>query len=80
MSGIATAGIAIGAGLAVAGTAIGAGIAEKEIGAAAIGSFTEKPNLFGKGLPLPVIPETPAIWAGGSDYDSWHGGLIYRGV
>ena len=62
MGDIATAGIAIGAGLAVAGTAIGAGIAEQEIGAAAIGAFTEKPELFGKGLLMTVIPETLVIF------------------
>ena len=59
---LAIAGVAIGAGLAMGCSAIGAAIAEKDIGAAAIGSFTEKPELFGKGLIMTVIPETLAIF------------------
>ena len=54
--------IAIGAGLAVGLGAIGAGLAEKDIGAAAVGAFTEKEELFGKGLIMTVIPETLVIF------------------
>ena len=56
------AGIAIGAGIAIAGSAIGAGMAEKEIGAAAVGAITEKPDMFGKALIFTVIPETLVIF------------------
>ena len=54
--------IAIGAGLAIGLTAIAAGIAEKEIGAATVGATSEKPEFFGKGLILTVIPETLVIF------------------
>ncbi len=54
--------IAIGAGLAVGLAGIGSGIAEKDIGAAAVGAFTEKEELFGKGLIMTVIPETIVIF------------------
>ena len=54
--------IAIGAGLAIGLTAIAAGIAEKEIGAATVGATAEKPEFFGKGLILTVIPETLVIF------------------
>ena len=53
---------AIGAGLAVGLAGIGSGIAEKHIGAAAVGAFTEKEELFGKGLIMTVIPETIVIF------------------
>ncbi|HIE30892.1 MAG TPA: hypothetical protein EYP67_00710 [Methanosarcinales archaeon] len=53
---------AIGAGLAVGLAGIGSGIAEKDIGAAAVGAFTEKEELFGKGLIMTVIPETIVIF------------------
>ncbi len=54
--------LAIGAGLAVGLAGIGSGIAEKDIGAAAVGAFTEKEELFGKGLIMTVIPETIVIF------------------
>ncbi len=54
--------IAIGAGLAIGLGAIGAGLAEASIGAAAVGAFTEKEELFGKGLIMTVIPETLVIF------------------
>lgn len=54
--------IALGAGLAIGSTAIAAAIAEKEIGSAAIGAMAEKPETFGKGLILTVIPETLVIF------------------
>ncbi len=53
--------VAIGAGLALGLSAIGTGIAEASIGAAAVGAFAEKEELFGKGLILTVIPETIVI-------------------
>ncbi|PXF58623.1 MAG: hypothetical protein C4B59_13015 [Candidatus Methanogaster sp.] len=53
---------AIGAGLAVGLAGIGSGIAEKDIGSAAVGAFTEKEELFGKGLIMTVIPETIVIF------------------
>ncbi|OEU48375.1 MAG: V-type ATP synthase subunit K [Desulfuromonadales bacterium C00003096] len=54
--------IAIGAGLAVGLTGLGSAIAEKDIGSAAVGAFTEKEELFGKGLIMTVIPETIVIF------------------
>ena len=54
--------VAIGAGLAVGLAGLGAGLAEKDIGSAAVGAFTEKEELFGKGLILTVIPESIAIF------------------
>ncbi len=54
--------IAIGAGLAIGLGAIGAGLAEANIGAAAVGAFTEKEDLFVKGLIMTVIPETLVIF------------------
>ncbi len=54
--------IAIGAGLALGLSAIGAGIAEKEIGSAAVGAFTEREELFAKGLIMTALPETLIIF------------------
>ncbi|NIA11151.1 MAG: hypothetical protein GWP10_15870 [Nitrospiraceae bacterium] len=54
--------IAIGAGLAVGLAGLGSGLAEKDIGSAAVGAFTEKEELFGKGLIMTVIPETIVIF------------------
>jgi V/A-type H+/Na+-transporting ATPase subunit K len=62
MADITTGIIAISAGLAIGASAFAAGIAEKEIGIAAIGATAEKPELFGKGLILTVIPETIVIF------------------
>ncbi len=53
---------AIGAGIAVGLAGLGSGIAEKDIGAAAVGAMTEKPEMFGKGLIMTVIPETIVIF------------------
>ncbi|MCJ2555227.1 MAG: V-type ATP synthase subunit K [Candidatus Thermoplasmatota archaeon] len=50
--------IAIAAGLTLFGTAIATAWAQKVIGGAAIGVMAEKPELFGRGLVLMVIPET----------------------
>ena len=54
--------IAIGAGLAVGLAGIGTGIAQSNIGAAAVGAFAEREELFGKGLIMTVIPETVVIF------------------
>ena len=60
---IETAGmVALSAAAAIVGSAFAAAWAEKTIGAAAVGSMTEKENLFGKGLILTVIPETLVIF------------------
>ncbi|MCD6403532.1 MAG: V-type ATP synthase subunit K [Candidatus Aenigmarchaeota archaeon] len=53
--------IAIGSGLAIGLSAIATAIAEAAIGSAAVASFTEKEELFGKALILTVIPETILI-------------------
>lgn len=54
--------LAIGAGLAVGLAGLGTGIAEKDIGAAAVGATAEKPEMFGRGLVLMVIPETIVLF------------------
>jgi len=54
--------VAIGAGLAVGLAGIGSGIGESNIGAAAVGAMAEKPEMFGKGLLMTVIPETIVIF------------------
>jgi len=53
--------IAIGVGIAIGVTGIGAGLGEAAIGAAGIGAFTEKDELFGKALIMTVIPETIVV-------------------
>ncbi|MFQ5986495.1 MAG: V-type ATP synthase subunit K [Thermoplasmata archaeon] len=50
--------VAISVGLTLVGTAIATAWAQKVIGGAAIGAMAEKPELFGRGLVLMVIPET----------------------
>lgn len=54
--------VAIAAGLTIGVTALASSVAEKSIGIAAIGAMVEKPELFGKGLILTVIPETIIIF------------------
>lgn len=54
--------IALAAALNLGITAWAAAVAEKEIGMAAIGAAAEKPELFGKGLIMVVIPETIVIF------------------
>lgn len=54
--------VALAAGLTLIGTAIGTAWAEKVIGGAAIGAMAEKPELFGRGLVLMVIPETIIVF------------------
>jgi V/A-type H+-transporting ATPase subunit K len=50
--------VAISVGLTLVGTAMATAWAQKVIGGAAIGAMAEKPELFGRGLVLMVIPET----------------------
>ncbi len=54
--------IAMAAGICMAGTGIAAAWAEKVVGGAAVGAMAEKPELFGRGLVLMVIPETIVIF------------------
>ncbi len=54
--------VAIAAALAIAGTGIATAWAEKVIGAASVGALAEKPELFGRVLPLVVIPETIVVF------------------
>ncbi len=51
----------IGAGLAIGLGAVGTGLAQGRIGAAGVGSVTEKPELLPTVLILLVIPETMVI-------------------
>ena len=53
--------LAIGAGLAVGLAAIATGLAQARIGSAGIGAITEKPELTGRVILLPAIPETLVI-------------------
>jgi len=59
---LAQAAIAIGAALTILGTGLATAWAEKVIGAASVGALAEKPELFGRVLPLVVIPETIIIF------------------
>ncbi len=54
--------VAMAAALTVLGTGIATAWAEKVIGAASVGAIAEKPELFGRVLPLVVIPETIVIF------------------
>jgi len=54
--------VAIAAAITMAGTALATGWAEKVIGAASVGAIAEKPEVFGRVLPLVVIPETIVIF------------------
>lgn len=53
--------IAIGAGLAIGLAGLGAGYAQARIGAAAMGTIGEKPELLGRAILLVAIPETIVI-------------------
>jgi len=53
--------VAIGIGVAIGLTGIAAGLGEASIGAAGIGAFAEKEELFGKALIMTVIPETIVV-------------------
>ncbi len=59
---LGAAGIAIAAALTVLGTGLATAWAEKVIGAASVGAIAEKPELFGRVLPLVVIPETIVVF------------------
>jgi V/A-type H+-transporting ATPase subunit K len=50
------------AAISLAGSALATAWAEKVIGAASVGAIAEKPELFGRVLPLVVIPETIVIF------------------
>jgi V/A-type H+/Na+-transporting ATPase subunit K len=50
----------LAAGIAIAGGLIGTGMAQSGIGAAGMGIYAEKPQLFGRVLFFFVIPET--LW------------------
>ncbi len=50
--------VALSVALTLVGTAVATAWAQKVIGGAAIGVMAEKPELFGRGLVLMVIPET----------------------
>ena len=54
--------IALSAALTILGTGVATAWAEKVIGAASVGALAEKPELFGRVLPLIVIPETIVIF------------------
>ncbi len=54
--------LGLGAGLAIGLAAIGTGIAQKETMAAAIGSISENPKMFGKAIIFAVLPETILIF------------------
>jgi len=54
--------VAMAAAPTVLGTGIATAWAEKVIGAASVGAIAEKPELFGRVLPLVVIPETIVIF------------------
>ena len=54
--------VAIAAAITLAGSALATGWAEKVIGAASVGAIADKPELFGRVLPLIVIPETIVIF------------------
>lgn len=54
--------VAMAAALTILGTGIATAWAEKVIGAASVGALAEKPELFGRVLPLVVIPETIVVF------------------
>jgi len=54
--------IAIAIGIIMAATGIATAWAEKVIGGAAVGAMAEKPELFGKGLTMMVLPETIVLF------------------
>ncbi len=62
MGDMAALGIAMAAGITMASSAIATAWAEKVIGGAAVGAMAEKPELFGRGLTMMVLPETIIIF------------------
>ena len=53
---------AISAAITMAGTGIATAWAEKVVGGATVGAMAEKPELFGRGLVLMVLPETIIVF------------------
>jgi V/A-type H+-transporting ATPase subunit K len=62
MGDLAAFGIAMAAAFTMLGTAFATAWAQKVIGGAAVGAMAEKPELFGKGLTMMVLPETIIIF------------------
>ena len=54
--------VAMAAAMTMAGTGIATAWAEKVVGGATVGAMAEKPELFGRGLILMVIPETIVVF------------------
>ncbi len=54
--------VAISAAMTMLGTGIATAWAEKVVGGAAVGAMAEKPELFGKGIAMMVLPETIVIF------------------
>ena len=53
---------AISAAITMVGTGIATAWAEKVVGGATVGAMAEKPELFGRGLILMVLPETIIVF------------------
>src|SRR5207253_11354697 len=53
---------ALSAAITMAGTGIATACAEKVVGGATVGAMAEKPDLFGRGLILMVVPETNVVF------------------
>src|SRR6266480_365270 len=53
---------ALSAAITMAGTEIATAWAEKVVGGATVGAMAEKPELFGRGLILMVLPETIVVF------------------
>src|SRR5881409_2539477 len=53
---------ALSAAITMAGTGIATAWAEKVVGGATVGARAEKPELFGRGLILMVLPETIVVF------------------
>lgn len=62
MGDLAALGIAMAAGITMLGAAFATAWAEKVIGGAAVGAMAERPELFGRGLTMMVLPETIIIF------------------
>ena len=54
--------VAMAAAITMAGSGIATAWAEKVVGGATVGAMAEKPELFGRGLVLMVIPETIIVF------------------
>jgi len=54
--------VAISAAMTMLGTGLATAWAEKVVGGAAVGAMAEKPELFGKGIAMMVLPETIVIF------------------